>query len=68
MRNEPNKLVPAAGTAPPSRRSSRLPSSLIARVRAALRSRVPVGYEDESGFHVEAGAGREKSSRTVDRS
>jgi hypothetical protein len=30
---------------------------IIMKVRAAIASRVPVGYEDESGFHYNANAG-----------
>jgi hypothetical protein len=27
-------------------------AGIIAKFRAAIRSRVPLGYEDETGFHV----------------
>ncbi|MGA2281626.1 MAG: hypothetical protein ABSG80_15140 [Verrucomicrobiota bacterium] len=27
------------------------PVRIIAKLRAAIKSRVPVGYEDETGFH-----------------
>jgi hypothetical protein len=29
----------------------RFPVRIIAKVRAAIEARVPVGYEDETGFH-----------------
>jgi len=32
------------------------PMQLIATLRASIRARVPVGYEDESGFHYGAEA------------
>ena len=29
----------------------RFPVRIIAKLRAAIETRVPVGYEDETGFH-----------------
>jgi len=29
----------------------RFPVRIIAKLRAAIEARVPVGYEDETGFH-----------------
>jgi hypothetical protein len=34
----------------------RYPVRIIAKLRAAIEARVPVGYEDESGFHYGADA------------
>lgn len=32
--------------------SSFSPASLLARLKNALKFEIPVGYEDETGFHV----------------
>jgi hypothetical protein len=34
----------------------RFPVRIIAKLRAAIEARVPVGYEDETGFHYGADA------------
>jgi hypothetical protein len=34
-----------------ARHEVRFPVRIIAKLRAAIESRVPVGYEDETGFH-----------------
>ena len=37
-------------------------AGIIARMRAAMKIQVPVGYQDESGFHIgDQKAGREIS-------
>jgi len=38
-------------------REAWLPARIIAKLRAAIPSHVPVGYEDETGFHYGANAG-----------
>ena len=55
---------PVAQTPPSSSASNlriawhevRFPVRIIAKLRAAIEARAPVGYEDESGFHYGADA------------
>jgi hypothetical protein len=41
----------------PAWHATRFPVRIIAKLRAAIASRVPVGYEDETGFHYGVKAG-----------
>ena len=47
----------AGNVVTPAGHEARFPVRIIAKLRAAIASRVPVGYEDETGFHYGVKAG-----------
>src|SRR5208282_5911967 len=48
-------LLRAGNAVPMAWAGSGFPVRIIAKLRAAIASRVPVGYEDETGFHCGSG-------------
>jgi hypothetical protein len=49
--DEPTRSLSSARTVQIAWQEVSFPVRIIAKLRAAIEARVPVGYEDETGFH-----------------
>jgi hypothetical protein len=49
--DEPTRFLSSARTVQIAWQEVSFPVRIIAKLRAAIEARVPVGYEDETGFH-----------------